>query len=90
LDTKYSPKATVYSIKKGTTGTLKFRNKQRHNERGKEYDSFDKKPFAVGDVIYCDKFIKEQVRKKVGDEWIDVEGEFDDWCVKYSIVERGE
>lgn len=85
LDTKYTPKFNAYCIAKGTTGTLKVRKKPRWKET--DVDSFDKKPFKNGDILYVHKFSKEPVRKKIDDEWVDT-GEFEFWAIKYDVVER--
>lgn len=85
LDTKYSPKATLYCINNGKTQVVKFKKKPRRKQPDVVY--FEDKPVNNGDIIYIKKFSKEPAKKKVGDDWI-ATGEIDWWATQYEIIER--
>lgn len=85
LDTKYSPKATLYCINNGKSQVVKFKRKPRRRQPDMIY--FEDKPVENGDVIYVKKFSKEPAKKKVGEDWV-LTGETDWWATQYEILER--
>lgn len=70
VDTKYSPKITLYNISRGTTGLMKIRK-----------PAFNKKPLAAGDILIMKRWHPEQafafsggvrtVKPGVTDLWLD-------------------
>lgn len=78
LDTTWSPKFDAYCINNGKTCEMKIHNKGRNRNKDiKTY--FQDCPLENGDIIYLKKTKKEQKRKKIGDDFVEVDGK--DWWV---------
>lgn len=75
IDKKYTPKALMYSIGSGNTQWVKI---------GKKI--FRENPIEEFDIIYLYETSKKHKRKKVNDEWIELE-EFELWANSYWKVE---
>ena len=75
LDTKYSPKATLYNIAAGTTGKMKIRK-----------PVFNTTQFDVGDVIRIDAWEKKQAMKFVDGKAKPNAGVYDLWLKSYGVV----
>lgn len=75
LDTKYSPKATLYNIAAGTTGKMKIRK-----------PVFNATQFDVGDVIRIDAWEKKQAMKFVDGKAKPNAGVYDLWLKSYGVV----
>lgn len=84
LDTKYSPKFNAYSIKTGKYCTMRV--SKRKNKTDKETVIFSQVPFENGDILMMEKCEKKPKVVKVGDDWVEQEGQFNWWLVKYSKV----
>ena len=74
VNTTYSPVVEVYSLGKGTMGTLKVKK-----------NDFRNKPIRVGDVIFANTIDKKQKVKKEGKEYIEIEG-YVYWISNYDLV----
>lgn len=77
IDTKYSPKVTLYNISKGTTGVMKIKKAD-----------FNHAPIQVGDII---RFGPNEWERKQAFGYTDgvsaaKPGVFDLWIKKYSII----
>ncbi len=88
LNTTYSPSFVAYCIKTGDTCQMKV-HKTRNPKNSKIFDTFTKKPFEDGDVLFMDKCEKQpKVRKGIDGEpeWVEIPGEFNWWLMNYSIA----
>lgn len=77
IDTKYSPKVKMYSLKNGTTLDCKIDKK-----------SFNQNPISAGDIvtIYGTKK-KPKVRKNADGKWENIPGTSELWITKYNKTE---
>ena len=76
VETKYSPKVTVYSLQKGTTTTYKLQKKAYTNN-----------PFDAGTLIAF--FSEDRPKyKKVGDEWVKDTTVTEPWIKSYIIKSK--
>jgi len=81
LDTKHSPKVSVYGLSTGNIVNLKVYKKY-----------FNKKPFKKGDIVRFGKFIKKPKVKFVGYDFNgkpifeSIEGEWDIWSQEYDVI----
>ena len=89
LDTKYTPRFNAYCIQNGKT--LDMRVHKRKPWKSKDCKvSWSELPLMDGDIIYIASCKKEPRAKKVNDEWVKSETEFDWWIKDYSLVYRRE
>jgi len=76
VDTKYSPKVKLYSLKNGTILDCKINKK-----------TFGKAPLDCGDVILISKVRKKpKVHKDETGKWVEVEGTNELWVTDYSLA----
>lgn len=86
LDMTYSPKFIGFCLRDGRTAELKIHKKKNYKNKAIKV-SYTECPIENGDVIYITKWKSEQRRKKVGDDWEDIPGVFDNWINDYYKVE---
>ena len=75
LDTKYGVKAKFYSVRRGTTGVVRFKK-----------DDYAKKVFNEGDCVLLTKHNKSPKYTYKGGERTAIPGEYDIWAVSYSVL----
>ena len=75
MDDKYGIKATLYSVKRGTTGVIRFRKNE-----------FAKLPFKECDCIILDKYTVSPRFTYKGGQKAEVPGEQDIWAESYSVL----
>ena len=87
LDTKYSPKFVAYCIQNGKSLDMKIHKQKPWKDKSCRV-SWKDLPLQEGDIIYIASCKKEPRSKKVGDEWVKSDTEFDWWLKDYSLVYR--
>lgn len=85
LNTSYSPKFKAYSIAYGKSIEMKVHKSKSWNNKD-VVNSFKEIPFEDGDILYVNKWKKEQRKQKVGDTWIPIPDAFEWWIKDYSKV----
>ncbi len=75
LNTKYSPRLTLYCIENGTTHTMKLRTQDYEDE-----------PFEIGDILRISSTAKKNKRQMINGEWCKILDEFDTWINGYEIL----
>lgn len=73
MNTKYTPKLSLYALANGNTIPVKIGKKD-----------FKEHPLQVGDIIHVSNQTKKPKKKKVDDKWIDME-EKEWWVLGYEI-----
>jgi DNA polymerase III alpha subunit len=74
VDAKYGVKCTLYSVKRGTTGIVRFRK-----------NDFAKHSFKEGDCIILEKFNKSPKYSYRGGERVELPG-VDFWAQQYKVI----
>ena len=78
VDTKYSPKLKMYSLKNGTTLDCKIDKK-----------TFNKEKLSDGDIVRISGTKnKPKVRKNADGEWETIQGTSELWITAYHKVEN--
>ncbi|HBD93013.1 MAG TPA: hypothetical protein DC057_02445 [Spirochaetia bacterium] len=78
IDTKYTPKITVYPLSTGKQQVLKVFKKV-----------FNAHPFAIGDILLCKEFKKRNsMRKNDAGEWEEVPDKFDWYLESYYVTKE--
>jgi len=75
IDAKYGVKAKLYSVQRGTTGTMRFRK-----------DDFAKYAFKESDCISLLQYNKSPRYTYKGGEKTVVPGEYDIWAKQYKVL----
>lgn len=75
VDAKYGAKATLYSMRRGTTGIVRFRK-----------DMYSKQSFDIGDTVILKEYNKSPKYTYKGGEKAVVPGEKDIWAVSYEVI----
>ena len=76
LNTEYSPKIIVHTLKDGIQKNLKI-NKE----------TFSEHPFNIGNILLCKTFKKRNIKRKtIEGKWEDVPDKFDWWLETYYIM----
>lgn len=75
VDLKYTPKVKLYCLGSGNVEFVKVSKK-----------IFKNNPIKEGDVIYLDNVSRKNKRKKVGEDWIEID-EFELWTKEYWRIE---
>lgn len=86
VDTKYSPKIGLQSLKDGKTCVVKMYKNQPHGK----YDvraTWRDMPLEVGDILYIDRFQKQAKKIKKDDKWVN-SAEYEWWIYEASRVEN--
>jgi hypothetical protein len=85
IDLKYTPKLITYNLRTGDNKTYKI---YKDNLYGSQtYDTPEQKQLINKyDVIKIIKTKKQNKRKKVGNDWIKIENEYEEIIKSYSIV----
>lgn len=86
IDTKYSPVIDAYCLKDGSARRFKIHKTKNPKNRDVKTTWRDL-PLEVGDIIYIKKHKKEVARKKVGDDWVPVEGKYNYWINDYEKIQ---
>lgn len=76
LDTKYSPRLTIYSLGTGKEVTCKI-NKTL----------FKKKSFKKGQILKCLKFQEKERQQKINDRWVGT-GIKEWWLTDYELIDK--
>ena len=78
IDTKYSPRLTLYSLKNGTSYPCKISKK-----------IFDQQKLAKGDVlmVQSNKF-KPKVKMDENGDWVEIPGTKELWITKYRRLDN--
>lgn len=76
LDTKYSPRLTIYSLGTGKEVTCKI-NKTL----------FKKKSFKRGQILKCMKFQEKERQQKINDRWVGT-GIKEWWLTDYELIDK--
>lgn len=87
VDTKYSPKITLYSINNGKIQIMKIHRRTPKNDGN--IKTWSKLELFVNDVIYVSRYDREKVRKKINGDWQETD-EREWWLNDYYLVYRPE
>jgi DNA polymerase III alpha subunit len=80
IDTKYSPRVSLYLMNDGTERQLKVSKKHFYNEQGDPY-------LEVGDIIKVLKVQKQPKKKLVDGKWVDGEV-MEDWLHAWEMSKK--
>ena len=89
LDTTYSPKFNAYCINNGKSVEMRVRKKinPKSQKDSVVKMTYNKMPFADGDILYLKKWGQEPKMKKVDDHWETDPNVMINWLYDYDIVE---
>ena len=74
VDTKYTPKLTLYRLDTGTTMTAKLKKK-----------SYEQNPLPTGAIIKFSTETKPAWKKDENDQWVQDYSRSDIWVTNYNI-----
>ncbi|WP_036744717.1 hypothetical protein [Paenibacillus sp. HGF7] len=77
IDTKYTPKITVYDLSLGTEKTIKM-DKKKFYSGGEE-------ALKVGNLIKITLTEMRQKSKKIDGKWVKIENQFEEWIISCFI-----
>ena len=86
LNTKYSPKFDAYCLRTGELSPMKI-SKTRQSKVAKITNSFKDTPVEDGDIIYIERAEKLPKKRKIGEEWVVVQDEWEWWIRAYRKVQ---
>jgi DNA polymerase-3 subunit alpha len=76
INTKFAPRIEIYCLASGKTASVKMYNRD-----------YNRTPFCIGDVLYCEHFKKENAKKFVSEGvYEDIEGQYVYWLDQFKII----
>lgn len=80
IDTKYSPRMTIYNVYTGDSSQIKVAKKKFFNS--------GEATLKKGDLIKIHTIETQPRKRKVDGKYVEIEGEYEDWLSSCSVIHR--